>query len=736
MTQITARGWPGLVNYKPPEGGKAKGPTSLRSYDLWLVPYFKDGRGAVIAMSGSVELARIDLPDEKAIRDWCDPQATIKTQPYGLWRAYQPNVAIVGWDLGYTFGQIAEYWQPTRDKAYRIFPYGWGKPSKSGRTYGATSPHRPPLMMRPRQKGWQVWWGKPRSGPPGRYGKWVDGKLFTGNFIDLQSVEFALGLHDPAPGEFPPIEEAAYLAEVAIALDNRAQRWFGGTLDTRTLSSPATLAKGLLQRVGVAAPLSHFQSHDLSAWTEHLSGGWLSADAAYIGKPTPVVPLDLSAAYALSWCLTDCWSVLTADHLDQYDYTETFRYGLTELDPALWALEPWNWRDFGCTLVQVQPDGEPWPVELGNLQRAYVPLTSKQPMWFPWQTVVAAAVLSGKTPKVLRATKLVPVGKQHLHNVEVLPGLKIRAHDDPVPALVKARKDHPQLKWLIECLVWGIECEFRQLSKTVERPAPWCFPPIAATVAAGPRLLLALLDRMVRDAGGAVVYRDTDSSFMTGCYFLEELAQNLTAQFAALDQGWGVWRTGRECNILVRDVKKYILFDNEGNLLDWKESNLRGTYEDPPGHPDWTKDYHERVVRREVGLPVTGPVPTYLRQGASRLLQGKPGAPAPSGRPGAYYQEYSFDSYLTRLRMWHRDKENTSPTSINVTSIRYKGSASDAIKANREGRDLERLDYGRTCPGCGDLLQGKRRQALYCSPRCKQRVYYARVVKSRQEEAS
>ena len=118
-------------------------------------------------MSGAVELARIDLPDEAAIRAWCDPLATVKTQPYGLWRAYQPNVAVVGWDLGYTFGQIAEYWVTRRDHSYLIYPYGWGKPRDRGR-YTGTSPHRPPLMMRPRAKGWQVWWGKPKSGPPGQ----------------------------------------------------------------------------------------------------------------------------------------------------------------------------------------------------------------------------------------------------------------------------------------------------------------------------------------------------------------------------------------------------------------------------------------------------------------------------------------------------------------------------------------------------------------------------------------
>ncbi len=47
-----------------------------------------------------------------------------------------------------------------------------------------------------------------------------------------------------------------------------------------------------------------------------------------------------------------------------------------------------------------------------------------------------------------------------------------------------------------------------------ERPGPWCFLPIASSVEAGSRLLLAVLDRLVRDRGGVVAYRDTDSSIV------------------------------------------------------------------------------------------------------------------------------------------------------------------------------------------------------------------------------
>jgi hypothetical protein len=284
---------------------------------------------------------------------------------------------------------------------------------------------------------------------------------------------------------------------------------------------------------------------------------------------------------------------------------------------------------------------------------------------------------------------------------------------------VRQRGDYPVLKTVINSLTWGIMAEFHT-TKSTEWPGPWCFPPIAATVVAGPRLLLALLAHFAANYELDVIYRDTDSSFVEYSPAMKDY-RYLTDPFHQLDQGWGVWKIEEPCNMLVRDRKKYILFDNDGNLIDWKESNLKGTYEDPPGHAEWTKDYHERLIRRELGLPVTAPVPTYLTQPALRELQVKPGT-FPSYRPGSYVTKQDGDSLLTRLRLWHENRYDQGPKEINVTSIRYKGTASDAIAANREGRTLARTEYGRTCPGCGDLLpEHCRRDKVYCSGRCKKR---------------
>ena len=59
--------------------------------------------------------------------------------------------------------------------------------------------------------------------------------------------------------------------------------------------------------------------------------------------------------------------------------------------------------------------------------------------------------------------------------------------------------------------VFSGERHFEQPSPIVERQGRWYFPPIAALITAGGRLLLAMLERCVTDAGGTYLFCDTDS---------------------------------------------------------------------------------------------------------------------------------------------------------------------------------------------------------------------------------
>lgn len=57
---------------------------------------------------------------------------------------------------------------------------------------------------------------------------------------------------------------------------------------------------------------------------------------------------------------------------------------------------------------------------------------------------------------------------------------------------------------------------FTQASRYVEKTGPWYFPPIASLITAGGRLLLAMLERCIHDAGGSYLFCDTDSMCIVG----------------------------------------------------------------------------------------------------------------------------------------------------------------------------------------------------------------------------
>jgi hypothetical protein len=88
--------------------------------------------------------------------------------------------------------------------------------------------------------------------------------------------------------------------------------------------------------------------------------------------------------------------------------------------------------------------------------------------------------------------------------------LKITANSTSYGIL--ARFDRRDLARNAEVTVYGSD-EEPSTAKTrhPEDPGPYAFPPVAASLTAGARLMLALLERLITDAGGTYAFCDTDS---------------------------------------------------------------------------------------------------------------------------------------------------------------------------------------------------------------------------------
>ena len=180
--------------------------------------------------------------------------------------------------------------------------------------------------------------------------------------------------------------------------------------------------------------------------------------------------------------------------------------------------------------------------------------TPSSRFWYTLPDLIASKILTGQAPTIRRALRFVPAGGQQ-------PGLQPVAlqglitidprREDFFKRVVEARQeirrsvpdhDHDSclcqdcrvarfLKVLANSGSYGIYAEmdpprtarhrhrvrarpalpFTTKVAAPEDPGEYCFPPIAACITGAARLMLALLEHTVEDAGGTWMFCDTDS---------------------------------------------------------------------------------------------------------------------------------------------------------------------------------------------------------------------------------
>src|SRR5262249_27055 len=168
-------------------------------------------------------------------------------------------------------------------------------------------------------------------------------------------------------------------------------------------------------------------------------------------------------------------------------------------------------------------------------------LTSDTPIWFAAPDIIASVLLNkGKVPRILKAIRIVPVGKQEgLKPVKLLDKIHINPGVDDFYNYVveqkEANKADASLKKGLKCIgnagaygplvelneqkeskdikldVYSGEHYHQQTIREREMPGPFHLPPVAALITSGGRLLLALAQKCVEDAASKILFCDTDS---------------------------------------------------------------------------------------------------------------------------------------------------------------------------------------------------------------------------------
>ena len=306
--------------------------------------------------------------------------------------------------------------------------------------------------------------------------------------------------------------------------------------------SPASVAKGYMEELNIFHPSEKVTDAEAAygIFMQSYFGG--RAECRIRNWEVPVCPVDFMSQYSTVNEMLGNWGVLTAESVSFPDATGELRQLLAQISiDRCFERKMWPLFKF---FALVRPDDDIFPVRAvynGTTQNIGLNyLTSKEPVWFAGPDIISSILLTGRVPHIEKAIRVVPNGKQvelgssslrGMVNVEAAKHSLFRHVVEQRAAHESNKALHYWLKILASSGSYGLFVElnpneskamklgvfsgeesFETTSDIVEVPGKWFAPHIASLITAGGRLLLAMLERSITDAGGTYLFCDTDSA--------------------------------------------------------------------------------------------------------------------------------------------------------------------------------------------------------------------------------
>lgn len=309
--------------------------------------------------------------------------------------------------------------------------------------------------------------------------------------------------------------------------------------------SPASVGKATFRQMGITPPPEKFKvPHELQGiFMQSYFGGRAENHIRKVLLPT--MRLDFLSQYPTVNTNMGNWEIVTAKRVSFPESTREIRKFLKKVtlddcfDPSFWR----KLRFFAL----IQPENDIFPVRAPfdpkdpeHLNIADSHFTSEKPVWYAGPDVVASIIRTGRVPRVLKAIRVVPHGPQRgMKSIKLRGVVEIDPYrDDFFKVLIEQRKANESDKTLKHALkvianstaygafvelneerkskpvkldVFSGEYYHRQSARDVEVPGKWYFPALASLITSGGRLLLAMAEKCLTDAGGVWLFSDTDS---------------------------------------------------------------------------------------------------------------------------------------------------------------------------------------------------------------------------------
>jgi hypothetical protein len=491
--------------------------------------------------------------------------------------AYEDRALVIGYNLAFTLTRLAADWRELKKGdnvgAWRLTLWTYRDPAT-----GAEQ----------RSAGWRPYIDIKRAAPDVTFIEFSgrrEGPRYRGEFLDLSNPAHALtgrhwtlaeacaaftgeilaevGEHGRISADCIDCRRSQVRAIVSLAAKllelfdrlHPVSRGAGGRLSETRLYSPGGIARAYLAAAGFTPPT--VPRDRLGACATAFFGGW--SEVMLRGR-APVVHVDFRRQYQTVFLLQGLQDLLAAERLSFIDDTETVR-AFVEAVTLDDLLRPETWPKLNV-LCWIKPCGEILPVRaafggqagVDRFTMAMAERYSDDQVVMYLGDVIAAKLLSGRAPEIIRAERIVPEGRQQLRKTRLFGGARFDPAKDQlfkilveegerfgrgqgryekIPAAIR-EAILPGIKAIGNIGCFGALIETRAadlvpgrreevtlltdgepVRATVahpEDPGPFACPPLAGLVTAGGRLLLAMVHRMVPDRGGLVAACDTDGA--------------------------------------------------------------------------------------------------------------------------------------------------------------------------------------------------------------------------------
>src|SRR5262249_43143136 len=177
--------------------------------------------------------------------------------------------------------------------------------------------------------------------------------------------------------------------------------------------SPASIAKAYMQAMNIELPRNKFANFDYEQGIAMQSYYGGRAEVRIRRTPVPVVLTDFTSQYSTVNTLLGNFDVLRAERITFEDCTAEIQELLDQLTLEQ-LFEKENWKRFKFFAL-LKPEDDIFPVRKvynGRTQNIGVNRLTSEPLWFAGPDAIDSRLLSDKSPRVLKAIRIVAHGTQ------------------------------------------------------------------------------------------------------------------------------------------------------------------------------------------------------------------------------------------------------------------------------------------------------------------------------------